>query len=221
MNKPDPITAATAKLDGLFSEVRQIDDRIASIVKLKEKIRREIDALDAAIQRENAGGILDPPPETVAKRNELRKKLTDLDGERTAIKKRKEKIRDEAVAAIRSALRPAWQNYVRAREREIDAALKGVSAAHKALEPYFKASKARREADGLFSALLGRVEVLAGGQAKMKVAGELRRELPEPLRPIDIPDVDFETRRNWLASLELRRVFSSKYWTDPQYNIKK
>ncbi len=221
MNKPDPIATATAKLDELFSEVRQIDDRIAGITKLKGKIRNEIDALDAAIRRENAGGILDPPAETVAKRNELRKKLTDLDGERAAIKKRKEKIRDEAVAAIRSALRPAWKRYVQARESEIDAALKAVPRVYKALESFFQASKARREADGAFGHLLGQVEVIAGGQAKMRVAGELRRETPEPLRPTDTPNVDFETRRNWLASLELRRVFSSKYWTDPQYNIKK
>lgn len=222
MNKPtaDPISAALTKLDELSTEARQIEDRIAGINRLAGKLKRELSAKEEALRQSQAGGLIDPPSELVESVKALEDKLRELDSERKALEKRKEAIKNETVKELRSALRPAWNRYVKARGDEIDAALKAVPRVYKELEPLFRASKARQEADGVFQHLLGKVERVAGLKAKSRISSELRKENPESLKPTDIPDVSFEDRRAWLTSLELRRAFSSRVWTDPDYQGK-
>jgi chromosome segregation ATPase len=214
----DPISTAVVRLDELSAETRQIEDRISGIARLTEKVKHDLALKEEALRQSQAGGLIDPPEELVESLNALKDKLRELDSERKALQKRREASKGEAVKELRAALRPAWQKYVKARESEIDAALKAVPRVRKALEPFFEASRARREADGAFQHLLGKVERVAGLRAKGRITSELQNEKPAPLKPTDIPDVSFEDRRAWLTSLELRRAFSSRVWTDPDYN---
>ena len=162
----------TAREELARNTIRQVERSEAHLVHDVEQARK-------AAKREAVDGLREPSPESIAKLDaaervlaESRKAKTDAEAELEAVKR-------ERITVIRDGAGPAWLEYLAARKREDVTVAETLAKVRALIESMAAAIASRVEARAQFD----RITRPLVGPAQSLVAGDLRRENPEP--PVD------------------------------------
>jgi len=192
MGKAEIVTVAddaVARLDALQVRGEVLRREVAGCDRDEPRIQADITKAERAARNSTSGGYYDAAPDLVDRLHDAEAALADLIARRDEAKAELSTIPEQRVAVVKESLPEAWEQYVRAKDAQLDAGLEVAQKVEPLVEKYAAAAEHAEKAKASLDRLVRPL-----GLATERVLGDLRRAHPEPALPED-PEMRQALRR--------------------------
>ena len=192
MGKIEIVTVAddaVARLDALQVRGEVLRREIADCDRDEPRIQASITKAERAARNSTAGGFYDANSDLVDRLHDAEAALADLIARRDEAKAELSTIPEQRVAIVRETAPEAWEQYVRAKDAQLDAGLEVAQKVAPLVEKYTVAAEHAEKTKASLDRLLKPL-----GLATERVLGDFRRVHPEPELPED-PEMRQALRR--------------------------
>lgn len=193
MGKADVISVAdnaVARLDALQVRGEILRREISDCDREEPQIRADIMKAEKAARNSTGGGFYNAAPDLVDRLHDAEAALADLIARRDEARAELSTIPERRVSIVRETAPEAWEQFVRAKDAQVDMGLEVAQKVAPLVERYTAAAEHAEKAKASLDRL---VKVL--GLATERVLGDLRRAHPEPELPED-PEMRQALRRS-------------------------
>jgi len=180
---------AVARLDALQVRGEILRREVSDCDRDEPRIQADITKAERAARNSTAGGFYAANSDLVDRLHDAEAALADLIARRDEAKAELSTIPEQRVAIVRETAPEAWEQYVRAKDAQLDAGLEVAQKVEPLVEKYAAAAEHAEKAKASLDRLVRPL-----GLATERVLGDLRRAHPEPALPED-PEMRQALRR--------------------------